>query len=200
MQYYVAIVGGGAAGLSCALTLASSKGRGWQWIEDKKFVVFDTGSSDLNKAYLRNVPGVDATLGKELISKIRKQIQEFDSVDFVEERVRRIEKEGDVYRLWTESGKEFTATYVVLATGFHSFDIEGLPVEIVENPKSPKPGRIMIKHVDYEVMPNLFVVGTLAGLSSHFTSCAGSGVEVAIQILSRTVGKNIVIHDVPDQG
>jgi uncharacterized FAD-dependent dehydrogenase len=46
-------------------------------------------------------------------------------------------------------------------------------------------------------MPNLFVVGTLAGLSSHFTSCAGSGVEVAIEILSRMAGKRIVIHDVP---
>ncbi len=199
MRYDVAIVGGGASGLSCALTLVSARGRGWQWAEGRRYIVFDTDNSDLKKALLRNVPGLDTMLGTELLQKIREQIDQWGGVDFLQEEVKSIWKKEEGFELQTTSGKSFTADYVVLAGGFHSFNIEGLQVEVVENPKSPKPGRVMIKHKDFEVDKNLFVAGTLAGLSSHFTSCAGSGVEVAIEILSRFAGKRIVIHDVPEK-
>ncbi|MEJ7556408.1 MAG: FAD/NAD(P)-binding protein [Aquificaceae bacterium] len=199
MKYDVAIVGGGASGLSCALTLVSARGRGWQWAEGRRYIVFDTDNSDLKKALLRNVPGLDTMLGTELLQKIREQIDQWGGVDFLQEEVKSIQKKEEGFELRTASGKSFTADYVVLAGGFHSFNIEGLQVEVVENPKSPKPGRVMIKHKDFEVDKNLFVTGTLAGFSSHFTSCAGSGVEVAIEILSRFAGKRIVIHDVPEK-
>jgi len=194
----VIIVGGGASGLACALTLASARGRGWNWAENRQYLVFDKDDSDLKKAYLKNVPGVEPILGSELLEVIRKQIKDWGGVEFSQEKVVQITGEGQIYKVFTEEGKEYSAKYVVLATGFKEFTIKGLDLEVVENPKSPKPGRVMIKHKDYEVMPNLFVVGTLAGLSSHFTSCAGSGVEVAVEILSRMAGKRIVIHDVPE--
>ncbi len=199
MRYDVAIVGGGASGLSCALTLVSARGRGWQWAEGRRYIVFDTDGSDLKKALLRNVPGLDNVLGIDLLQKIREQINQWGDVHFLQEEVKSIRKKEEGFELQTASGKTFTADYAVLAGGFHSFNIEGLQVEVVENPKSPKPGRVMIKHKDFEVDKNLFVAGTLAGLSSHFTSCAGSGVEVAIEILSRFAGKRIVIHDVPEK-
>ena len=199
MKYDTAIVGGGASGLSCALTLVSARGRGWQWAEGRRYIVFDTDNSDLKKALLRNVPGLDNVLGTDLLQKIREQIDQWGGVDFLQEEVKSIQKKEEGFELQTASGKTFTADYVVLAGGFHSFNIEGLQVEVVENPKSPKPGRVMIKHKDFEVDKNLFVTGTLAGLSSHFISCAGSGVEVAIEILSRFAGKRIVIHDVPEK-
>lgn len=196
-MYDVIIVGGGASGLACALTLASSRGRGWSWAEGRTYLVFDTGESDLHKAYLKNVPGVQPMTGTQLLEVIREQIKDWGGVEFSNEKVVEIKKDGEVYKVYTEAGKEYSAKYVVLAGGFKEFSIKGLELEVVENPKSPKPGRVMIKHKDFEAMPNLFVVGTLAGLSSHFTSCAGSGVEVAIEILSRMAGKRIVIHDVP---
>ena len=196
-MYDVIIVGGGASGLACALTLASSRGRGWNWAEGRTYLVFDTGESDLHKAYLKNVPGVQPMTGTRLLEVIREQIKDWGGVEFSNEKVVEIKKDGEVYKVYTEEGKEYSAKYVVLAGGFKEFPIKGLELEVVENPKSPKPGRVMIKHRDFEAMPNLFVVGTLAGLSSHFTSCAGSGVEVAIEILSRMAGKRIVIHDVP---
>ncbi|MFZ8805491.1 MAG: FAD-dependent oxidoreductase [Candidatus Calescibacterium sp.] len=196
-MYDVIIVGGGASGLACALTLASSRGRGWSWAEGRTYLVFDTGESDLHKAYLKNVPGVQPMTGTRLLEVIREQIKDWGGVEFSNEKVVEIKKDGEVYKVYTEAGKEYSAKYVVLAGGFKEFSIKGLELEVVENPKSPKLGRVMIKHKDFEAMPNLFVVGTLAGLSSHFTSCAGSGVEVAIEILSRMAGKRIVIHDVP---
>jgi Thioredoxin reductase len=196
-MYDVIIVGGGASGLACALTLASSRGRGWNWAEGRTYLVFDTGESDLHKAYLKNVPGVQPITGTQLLEVIREQIKDWGGVEFSNEKVVEIKKDGEVYKVYTEAGKEYSAKYIVLASGFKEFSIKGLELEVVENPKSPKPGRVMIKHKDFEVMPNLFVVGTLAGISSHFASCAGSGVEVAIEILSRMAGKRIVIHDVP---
>lgn len=199
MRYDVIIVGGGACGLSCALTLVSARGRGWQWAENRKYLLFDTDNSDLKKALLKNVPGLPTILGTELLQKIKQQIQEWGGIDFAQEEVVRIERKDQTFEVESSSGKTYSADYVVLASGFHSFNIKGLNLEVVENPKSPKPGRVMVKHRDYEVEPNLFVCGTLAGVSSHFTSCAGSGVEVAIEILSRFAGKRIVIHDVPSQ-
>ncbi len=197
-MYDVLILGGGASGLACALTLVSARGRDWSWAENRKYLVFDTAESDLNKAYLKNVPGLQPLSGKELLRIIRKQIEDWGGVEFSQERVIKINREEDGnYKVITESGAQYSSTYLVLACGFKEFSIEGLGLEVIENPKSPKPGRVMIKHRDYEVLPNLFVVGTLAGLSSHFTSCAGSGVEVAVEILSRMAGKRIVIHDVP---
>ena len=197
-MYDVLILGGGASGLACALTLVSARGRDWSWAENRKYLVFDTAESDLNKAYLKNVPGLQPLSGKELLRIIRKQIEDWGGVEFSQERVIKINREeGGNYKVITESGAQYSSTYLVLACGFKEFSIEGLGLEVIENPKSPKPGRVMIKHRDYEVLPNLFVVGTLAGLSSHFTSCAGSGVEVAVEILSRMAGKRIVIHDVP---
>ncbi len=198
MKYDVIIVGGGASGLSCALTLASARGRGWQWAENRRYLLFDSNNSDLKKAFLKNVPGLDSILGTDLLEKIKRQIESWGGVDMFEEEVVRVERKNEVFEVESSSGKIFTSDYVVLAGGFHSFSIKGLQVEVVENPKSPKPGRVMIRHKDFEVDKNLFVAGTLAGLSSHFTSCAGSGVEVAIEILSRFAGKRIVIHDVPE--
>jgi len=197
-MYDVIIVGGGASGLACALTLASARGRGWSWAEDKKYLIFDKNESDLHKAYLKNVPGLQPMRGTELLQVIRKQIEEWGGVEFLQEKVVEIRRDGEAYRVITEEGKEYVGRYIVLAGGFKEFSIKGIDFEILENPKSPKPGRVMIKHENYEVMPNLFVVGTLAGISSHFTSCAGSGVEVAVEILSRMAGKRIVIHDVPE--
>lgn len=202
MRYDVVIVGGGASGLSCALTLASARGRGWEWAEDRRYLVLDTGRSDMNRALFNNVPGVpQGVLGREIIDKIKEQIKSYGGVDFLEDKVVRVEGERGNFKIFTESGKEYQSEFVVLASGFHRFDIECEGVEVVDNPKSPKPGRVMVKHDgDYRIRDGLYVAGLLAGASSMFTAAAGTGVQVAINILSEWAGKPIVIHDVPPEG
>ncbi len=201
MHYDVIIIGGGAGGLSCALTLVSARGRGWEWAENRKYIVLDTGRSDMNRALFKNVPGVPQnTTGKEMLQILRRQIESFGGAEFSEERAVKIEGEKGNFRVITEKGTEYTGKHVVIATGFHRFDIEVEGVKVVDNPYSPKPGRVMIHHDgNFKIREGLWVVGLLAGAVSMFTAAAGTGVQVAVNILSEWAGKRVVIHDVPPE-
>ncbi len=201
MRYDVIIVGAGAAGLSCALTLASAKGRGWDWAENRRYLVLDTDRSDMNKALFKNVPGIEEILGVNLLKRIKQQIKNWNSVDFLSDKVVKVKGKRGNFTVTTEKGKEFSSEFVVLATGFHRFDIECEGAEVVDNFRSPKPGRVMLKHDgNFKIRDGLFVAGVLAGVSSMFTTAAGTGVQVAIDILSEWAGSPLVVHDVPPEG
>jgi len=202
MKWDVIIVGGGPAGLSCAITLASAQGRGWEWVDGRRFLVIDDGRSDLKKALLNNAPGIPlGTKGTELLEAMRRQLKELsDSVELVEDAVVKVEGEKGSFKVYTRSGKVYEAEVVVLATGFQSFEIECPDCKVRENPKSPKPGRVMVEHDgDYRVKDGLYVAGLLAGVSSMFATASGSGVQVAVNVLSEWAGKPVVVHDVPEK-
>ncbi|MFN3813452.1 MAG: NAD(P)/FAD-dependent oxidoreductase [Aquificaceae bacterium] len=198
VKYDVIIIGGGVSGLSCALTLASAKEQ-FDWARDKRHLVIDNQSSDLLKALLNNVPGIpQGTLGKELLEKLREQAKSYGNVEIVFDRAVKVSGHKGNFTVLTESRKEFSSYYVVLATGFHELSIECEGIELIENPRSPRPGKVAIRvDEDSKVRDGLYVAGLLAGVSSMYACAAGSGVQVACNIMKEQAGKNVVVHYVP---
>ncbi|WP_457643046.1 FAD-dependent oxidoreductase [Persephonella sp.] len=197
-KFSVVIIGGGPAGLTCGITLASAEGK-FDFVEGNEYLVIYDEYSDLDKALLNNVPAVQkGTKGKELLERIRKQAEEFPSLKLKKGKVVKAEGEKGSFWIKLEDGSEFTAEYLVIATGFHKFDIEGLDVQVVPHRKSPRQGKIMIKNENGKVREGLFVAGLVAGVPTMYACASGSGAEVACDILSEWAGKTVVVHDVPD--
>ena len=76
MIYDVIIIGGGAAGYGAALTLASVENK-FDWAKDKKYLMFDSGNSDILKASFFNLCGVEFGIGGDkLYENISHQIKQ----------------------------------------------------------------------------------------------------------------------------
>ena len=71
MRYDVVIIGAGAAGFGCALTLGSANDK-FDWAKDKKYLILDDNKSDLNVGKYFNVAGVDSGInGVDLLLKMK---------------------------------------------------------------------------------------------------------------------------------
>ena len=200
MKYFVAIIGGGPAGLSAAATLASAKGH-LPFMEDKKILVIDEGNSDLKRAILKNFPAVEiGASGEKVLEEMKERVNSFENVDIVDGKVISITGQDGNFSIKTEDGNEFKAEKVIIATGFHKFEIEGLPFEVLPHAKSPRPGKIMLKIDEKKrVLPGVYAAGLVAGEQTMVAIAMGSGTEVALNLLSDIAGKTVIIHDVPDK-
>ncbi len=197
-KYDVIIVGGGPAGLTCGITLASANGK-FPFVEGKKYLIIYDEYSDLDKAYLKNIPGIEEMKGKELLEKIRKQASSYENLHLEQGKVVKASGEKGNFKVELENGETFEGDFLVIATGFHKFDIVGLNVEVIPHRKSPRPGKIMIKNENGKVRDGLYVAGLVAGEPTMYACASGSGAEVACDILSEWAGKIVVVHDVPDE-
>lgn len=199
MMYDVLIIGGGAAGMSCALVLGSAKNKPFA-IDKNIGIIVHQRSSHLQNALFNNVLGLaPGTLGKDILSDGKDQLRTlYPHVDQIEkEKVKAIEKISTHF-LITTNKNSYKTKVVVVAVGYTNLlTIKGLENYVEPHPKAVvEKDRIWLKNNDHLIEENLYVAGTLAGWRSQFSIASGSGAQVATDILTLwNGGKHTKVHD-----
>jgi hypothetical protein len=193
------IIGGGAAGLSCALVLGAAKGK--PFASNKRIgIITHQKTSHLQDALFNNVLGLTpGTTGKSILESGKKQLAElYPNIEQIEkEKVCEISKFIDGFKIITNKNK-YETKLVVIAVGYTNLmTIKGLEQHIESHPKSPiEKDRIWLKNQNHLIEENLYVSGTLAGWRSQFAIASGSGAHVATDILTLwNGGKHVKVHD-----
>jgi thioredoxin reductase (NADPH) len=180
----VAIVGGGAAGLTAAHFLA----RAGVAVE-----VFDQDRSILKRALLKNLPGSDELEGRELLASLRTKLASAQ-VPLSTAKVDDVQPAAEGFTVL--SGEDqISARYIVLATGQGTLKLASLEVDTTEARQPFVKVNVVTDHWGATSIPGVWAAGVVAGWPSQAVVCAGSGANVAIEIISALKGEFWVDHD-----
>ncbi|MGB1501910.1 MAG: FAD-dependent oxidoreductase [Flavobacteriaceae bacterium] len=193
------IIGGGVAGMQCALVLGSGLKK--PYAENKKIgVIMHQRSSHLQNALFNNVLGLPSgTLGSDVLIAGKKQLTtKYPDVTQIEdEKVISITIQNHFHIVKTNKN-EYKTQVIVLALNYAKpFLIKGLDayLEPHQSAKASK-DRIQLRNENYLVTENVYVCGTLSGCRSQFAIAAGSGATVATDILTLwNNGEHSQVHD-----
>lgn len=198
-MYDALIIGGGTAGLSCALILGSAQNKAFA--KDKRVaIITHQKTSHLQTALFNNVLGLKpATTGASILEDGKKQLTTlYPHVKQIEkEKVLEVIKSENSFLVKTNK-KNYSAKIVVIAVGYTNLiSIKGLEQYIEPHPRAAiEKNRIWLKNNDHLIEDNLYVAGSLAGWRSQFAICSGSGAHVATDILTLwNDGKHTKVHD-----
>lgn len=193
------IIGGGAAGMSCALIIGSGLKKPFA-IDKKAGIIIHQKISHLQKALFNNALGITpGTLGSDILIKGKNQLSELypELIQIENEKVCEIKDNATFFEVITNKQSYSTKT-IVIATGYTKpFTIKGLEEHLIPH-QMTKPGkdRVQLKNTLHLIKPNLYVAGPLAGWRSQFAIACGSGAQVATDILTLwNSGEHIKIHD-----
>jgi len=198
LQFDALIIGGGAAGMSCALILGSALEK--KLVSQKKVgIVMHQKTSHLNSALFNNVLGLaPGTLGKQILQKgalhLQEQAPEVEQI--FKEKVIEIVSSPQTFKVVTNKNI-YKTKLLVLAIGYTSpFGIRGLDEFLIPHKKAKaSKERIQLKNEDHLVKSGLYVAGTLAGWRSQFSIACGSGASVGTDILSLWKNEHTKVHD-----
>ena len=198
-MFNVLIIGGGAAGLSCALVLGSAKNK--PFAKGKRIgIIVHQKASHLQDALFNNVLGLPPTTtgasilesGKQQLATLYPHVEQIDK-----EKVLEIIKSEDYYTIRTNKNT-YSSKIVVIAVGYTNLmRIKGLEQYVEPHPRTAtEKNRIWLKNTDHLIEDHLYVAGTLAGWRSQFAIASGSGAQVATDILTLwNDGKHTKVHD-----
>lgn len=198
-MFDVLIIGGGAAGMSCALVLGSAHKR--PYVIDKHIGIFTHDkASHLQTALFNNVLGLNpGTTGASILKSGKEQLSTLypHITQINKEKVLEIKRVSDGFQIKTNKGT-YTSTIVVVAVGYTNLlTIKGLEQYVKPHPRTnPEKNRIWLENKDHLISENLYVAGTLAGWRSQFAIASGSGAHVATDILTLwNDGNHTKVHD-----
>jgi len=199
MTFDALIIGGGVAGMQCALVLGSGLQKPYA-ITKKVGVIMHQRSSHLQNALFNNVLGLTSgTLGSDVLTAGKKQLtKNYPNVYQIEhEKVISTTIQNTCHIVKTTKN-EYKAQVIVLALNYAKpFLIKGLEAYLEPHQKAKaSKDRIQLRNENYLVTEGVYVCGTLSGCRSQFAIAAGSGASVATDILTLwNNGEHSQVHD-----
>lgn len=195
MEHFdVLIIGGGAAAMQCALVLGSAHEKAYA-AGKRVGIVMHQKASHLQTAKFENVLGLaPGTLGATILEEGKNHLTALypEVFQIHGEKVTKVARQSDDTLVVFTNKLSYTAHTIVVALGYTNlFDIDGLNQFVIPHQRSmPEKERVQLKNTDHVVTPGIYVTGTLAGWSSQFAIAAGSGAQVAADILTEWNGGN----------
>ena len=198
-EFNTLIIGGSAAGLSCALILGSALNK--PFASGKKIgIITHQKNSALKNAELNNVLGFKkGTKGNYILKEGLIQLSETypEVIQIAKEKVVKIEGESPNFTVVTNKNSYQTKKIIIAVGPSNLFNIEGLMQYVIPHKSIPAiKEKIMLKNNNHLVTEGIYVAGVLAGWRSQYAIAAGSGAQVATDILTLwNDGNQTVIHD-----
>jgi len=186
-MFDVLIIGGGVAGVSCALVLGSAHKK--VFVQDKKIAILThQRGGNLQDAVLNNVYGIpNGKLGSEVMQETLEHLQAaYSHIEQIpNEKVKAVISFSNYYQVHTDDNIYETKIVVIAVGSSNTFNIEGLMDYVIPHKKTiPTKNRIQLLNEDHKVAENLYVAGVLAGHRSQVAIASGSGAAVATDILT----------------
>ncbi len=198
-MFDLVIIGGGAAGMSCALIIGSALNK--PYAKNKKTaLIAHQKSSHLQNALFNNVLGLTpGTLGEDILENGKRELNNLypELTQIEKEKVLEVLEYPNYFEVITNKNN-YQAKTVVVAVGYTSpFSIKGLDNYVIPHQMSkPEKNRIQLRNKLQLIKPNLYVAGSLAGWRSQFAIACGSGAQVATDILTKwNNDEHTKVHD-----